>query len=64
MMVQNMMDGSGRGIQTEPFSSYRVRHAFAVHGEIEKVSAMAELLKELGIPSAVAPSPGQTYKID
>ena len=41
-----------------------VRYAFAVHGEIEKVSAMAELLKELGIPSAVAPSPGQTYRID
>ena len=41
-----------------------VRHAFAVHGEPEKVSAMAELLKEHGIANAVAPMPGQTYKID
>ena len=41
-----------------------VRHAFAVHGEPEKVSAMAELLKEHGIANAVAPMPGQTYRID
>jgi metallo-beta-lactamase family protein len=41
-----------------------VRHAFAVHGEPEKVSAMVELLKERGIANAVAPMPGQTYKID
>ena len=41
-----------------------VRHAFAVHGEPEKVSAMAELLKERDIANAVAPMPGQTYKID
>ena len=41
-----------------------VRHAFAVHGEPEKVNAMVELLKEQGIPSAVAPQPGQTYKFE
>ena len=41
-----------------------VRHAFAVHGEPEKVAAMAELLKEHGIPNVVAPMPGQTYKFD
>lgn len=41
-----------------------VRHAFAVHGEPEKVSAMVELLKEQGIASAVAPQPGQTYKFE
>ena len=41
-----------------------VRHAFAVHGDPEKVSAMAELLKEQGIPHVAAPAPGQTYKFD
>ena len=41
-----------------------VRHAFAVHGEPEKVAAMADLLKEHGIPNVVAPMPGQTYKFD
>ena len=41
-----------------------VRHAFAVHGEPEKVSAMVELLKEHGVSNAVAPSPGQTYSFD
>ena len=41
-----------------------VRHAFAVHGEPEKVSAMVKLLGEHGVPNAVAPSPGQTYRID
>jgi predicted metal-dependent RNase len=41
-----------------------VRYAFAVHGEPEKVSAMEQLLKERGILNAVAPMPGQTYKID
>jgi metallo-beta-lactamase family protein len=41
-----------------------VRVAFAVHGESEKVAAMQELLTEKGIPTAVAPLPGQTYKID
>jgi len=41
-----------------------VRHAFAIHGEPEKVSAMVELLKEKGVSNAVAPLPGQTYKFD
>ena len=41
-----------------------VRHAFAVHGEPEKVSAMVDLLKEHGVQNAVAPSPGQTYSFD
>lgn len=41
-----------------------VRHAFAVHGEPEKVSAMEELLKEQGIANVAAPLPGQTYKFD
>lgn len=41
-----------------------VRHAFAVHGEPEKVSAMEQILKDYGIKNAVAPMPGQTYKFD
>lgn len=41
-----------------------VRHAFAVHGEPDKVNAMVEILKEHGIPNAIAPSPGQTYRFD
>ena len=41
-----------------------VRHAFAVHGEPEKVSAMVDLLKDMGVKNAVAPQPGQTYKFD
>jgi metallo-beta-lactamase family protein len=41
-----------------------VRHAFAIHGEPEKVSAMAELLKSKGVQHAVAPMPGQTFKFD
>ena len=41
-----------------------VRHAFAIHGEPEKVSAMVELLKDRGVANAVAPMPGQTYRFD
>ena len=41
-----------------------VRHAFAIHGEPEKVNAMVDLMHDLGIPNAVAPMPGQTYKFD
>ena len=41
-----------------------VRHAFAVHGEPEKVAAMQQILTEMGIRNAVAPMPGQTYKFD
>ncbi len=41
-----------------------VRYAFAVHGEVEKVSAMVQLLNEHGVDNAVAPSPGQSFTID
>ena len=41
-----------------------VRNAFAVHGEPEKVSAMADILKEQGIRNVVAPMPGQTYQFE
>ena len=41
-----------------------MRHAFAVHGEPEKVAAMAEILQEQGIAHVAAPVPGQTFKID
>ena len=41
-----------------------VRRAFAVHGEPEKVAAMVKLMKDHGIPNAVAPKPGETYKFD
>ena len=41
-----------------------VTHAFAVHGEPEKVSAMVELLQAHGCPDAVAPVPGQAFTID
>ena len=41
-----------------------VRHAFAVHGEPEKVAAMVEMMHEKGIANAVAPMPGQTYKFE
>ena len=41
-----------------------VRHAFAVHGEPEKVSAMVDLMNDLGMKNAVAPMPGQTFVIE
>jgi len=41
-----------------------VRHAFAIHGEPEKVSAMVELMNDLGIGNAVAPMPGQTFRFE
>ena len=41
-----------------------VRNAFAVHGEPEKVAAMADILKEQGIRNVVAPMPGQTYQFE
>jgi len=44
--------------------SNNVRHAFAVHGEPDKVSAMVELLTDLGVKDAVAPVPGQSFVID
>jgi len=42
----------------------RVKHAFAIHGEPEKVEAMRKLLLEHGAPRAVAPVPGQTFVFD
>ena len=42
----------------------RVKHAFAVHGEPEKVEAMRELLLAHGAPQATAPVPGQTFVFD
>ena len=41
-----------------------VRHAFAVHGESEKVAAMVELMHDLGMTNAVAPVPGQSFSFD
>ncbi len=41
-----------------------VRHAFAVHGETEKVEAMRRLLVEHGAPRATAPQPGQSFVFD
>ena len=41
-----------------------VKHAFAVHGEPEKVEVMRELLLEHGAPVASAPLPGQTFEFD
>jgi len=41
-----------------------VRQAFAVHGDPEKVAAMAELLKDQGIARVAAPEPGATYRFD
>ena len=41
-----------------------VKHAFAVHGEPEKVEAMRKLLLEHGAPVASAPLPGHTYEFD
>ena len=41
-----------------------VKHAFAVHGEPDKVEAMRELLLEYGAPIASAPVPGQVYEFD
>ncbi len=39
-----------------------VKHVFAVHGEVEKVDAMCQILREEGYPSPVAPAPGAIYK--
>lgn len=41
-----------------------VKHAFAIHGEPEKVEAMRKLLLEHGAPQAVAPQPGQSFVFD
>lgn len=41
-----------------------VRYAFAVHGEDDRVEAMAQMLRDYGIPKVAAPESGQTYRID
>ena len=41
-----------------------VKHAFAVHGEPEKVEAMRKLLLEHGAGAATAPQPGQSFVFD
>ncbi|MGN0851988.1 MAG: MBL fold metallo-hydrolase RNA specificity domain-containing protein [Kiritimatiellia bacterium] len=42
----------------------KVKCAFAVHGEPDKVGAMRDLLAEHGCPRAVAPVPGQIFEFD
>ena len=42
----------------------RVKHAFAVHGEPDRVKMMADLLAEHGCPSPVAPVEGQSFVFD
>ena len=39
-----------------------VKHAFAVHGEPEKVEAMCQILQEEGYSKPVAPAPGARFK--
>lgn len=41
-----------------------VRHAFAVHGETDRVNAMKELLELHGCPNAHAPVPGQSFELE
>jgi metallo-beta-lactamase family protein len=41
----------------------RVRHAFAVHGEHDKVYAMCQILREEGYRNPKAPAPGSTYRV-
>jgi metallo-beta-lactamase family protein len=40
----------------------RLRRVFAVHGEPEKVAAMAELVKRRGVRNVAAPVPGQKFE--
>jgi len=56
-------DRAGLGSWAKEISN-NVRHAFAVHGEPDKVSAMVELLTDLGVKNAVAPVPGQSFVIE
>jgi flavorubredoxin len=41
-----------------------LRHVFAVHGEPDKVSAMAELVRQHGVADVVAPVPGQRVEVE
>ena len=40
----------------------KLKRVFAVHGEPEKVAAMTELVKQHGVPNAVAPVAGQIFE--
>lgn len=40
----------------------KVKHTFAVHGELEKVQAMCQILREEGYRNPHAPMPGTHYK--
>ncbi|MBQ9693532.1 MAG: MBL fold metallo-hydrolase [Kiritimatiellae bacterium] len=40
----------------------KVKHVFAVHGELEKVTAMCSILREEGYSKPIAPAPGAVYK--
>lgn len=40
----------------------KVKHVFAVHGELEKVTAMCQILREEGYRKPIAPAPGAVYK--
>ena len=42
----------------------KVRQAFAVHGETDRVNTMTELLSAHGCPRAVAPAEGQSFVFD
>ncbi len=39
-----------------------LKEVFAIHGELDKVTAMVELLKAHGAQHAVAPAPGQMFR--
>ncbi|MDO5462327.1 MAG: MBL fold metallo-hydrolase [bacterium] len=41
----------------------RIRHTFAVHGELEKVQAMCQILREEGYHNPKAPAPGSKYRV-
>jgi len=43
-------------------ASGRVKRAFAVHGEEDKVEAMCAILRDTGYPNPVAPAPGTVFK--
>lgn len=41
----------------------RIRHTFAIHGELEKVQAMCQILREEGYHNPKAPAPGSKYRV-
>lgn len=40
----------------------QVKHVFAVHGELEKVTAMCQILREVGYKNPIAPAPGAIFR--